>query len=56
MRKINENDFESFSIVGNGWCFTVFSWNKALREWNNVKSGTLYGRKPNGIDCIIDTK
>ena len=57
MRKINENDFVNYTISGNGWNLTVSTFNKALREWNNVGSGcTLYGNKPSGNRCIIDSK
>lgn len=56
MRKINENDFVDYTIVGNGWSLTVNTFNKALREWNNLQSGTLYGNKPDGTRAIIDEK
>lgn len=54
MRKINEKDYVSFTISGNGWNVTVNEWKTALREWNNVKAGTLYGNKPDGSRAIID--
>lgn len=56
MRKINEKEFEDFTIVGNGWSLTVTTFIKALREWNNLASGTLYGNKPDGTSCILDSK
>ena len=56
MRKINENDYVNFTISGNGWNLTVSTFNKALREYNNLTSGTLYGNKPNGTRAIIDSK
>lgn len=55
MRKINEKDYVSFTI-SKGWNFTVHEWKTALKEWNNVASGTLYGNKPDGTRAIIDTK
>lgn len=56
MRKINENDYVNFTITGNGWTLTVSTLNKALREWNNLTSGMLYGNRPNGTRAIIDSK
>ena len=56
MRKINENDFASFTIKGNGWSLTVNAFHKALREWNNLKAGELIGNRPDGTRVIIDTK
>lgn len=56
MRKVNEENYESFSIVGNGWQFKVYSWQKAKAEWHNMKYGTLYGNKPDGSKVIIDSK
>lgn len=57
MRKINENDYVDFTISGNGWNMTVSTFNKALREWNNLRHRcTLYGNRPNGTRAIIDTK
>ena len=55
MRKINEKDYVSFTI-SKGWNLTVHKWKTALKEWNNVTSGTLYGNKPDGTRAIIDTK
>ena len=55
MRKINEKDYVSFTI-SKGWNLTVHEWTTALKEWNNVTSGTLYGNKPDGTKAIIDTK
>lgn len=54
MRKINEKDYVAFTIAGNGWTVTFNDWKTALREWNNVKSGTLYGKKTDGSRAIID--
>ena len=57
MRKINENDFVDYTISGNGWNCTVTTFQKALREFNNIKSDcTLYGNKPDGTRAIIDLK
>lgn len=56
MRKINENDYVSFTIVGCGWQFNVYSWQKAKAEWHNMKYGTLYGNKADGTRAIIDAK
>ena len=55
MREIHEKDFESYTI-SNGWNLTVYSLKNALREWGNMKSGTLYGNKPDGSRAILDTK
>ena len=57
MRKINENEFLNYTISGPGWNLTVSTFNKALREWNNVGKGCiLYGNKPSGNRAIIDEK
>lgn len=56
MRKINEKDYVDFTISGNGWNLTVSTFNKAMREWNNLTSGTLYGNRSNGTRAIIDSK
>ena len=58
MRKINENDYVDFTIAGNGWTLTVSTFNKALREWNNIAGSgcTLYGNRPDGTRAIIDSK
>lgn len=55
MRKINEKDYVSFTI-SKGWNLTVNEWRTALKEWNNIGSGTLYGNKPDGTRAIIDSK
>ena len=55
MRKINEKDYVSFTI-SKGWNLTVHEWKTALKEWNNVTSGTLYGNTSDGPRAIIDTK
>ena len=56
MRKINENDYVDFTIAGNGWTLTVSTFKNALREWNHIAGGTLYGNRPNGTHAIIDSK
>lgn len=58
MRKINENDYVNFTIVGPGWSLTVADFETALGEWKDItKSGcTLYGNKPDGMRAIIDSK
>ena len=56
MRKINENDYVSFTISGNGWNITFNTLKTALKEWANMTSGTLYGNKPDGTRAIIDSK
>lgn len=56
MRKINEKDYVSYTIVGSGWSFTVHTWEKAKSEWAGMKFGTLYGNKPDGTQAIIDNK
>lgn len=56
MRKFNENDYVDFTIAGNGWTLTVSTLKKAMREWDNLTSGTLYGNKPNGTREIIASK
>lgn len=55
MRKINESDFISYTI-SRGWNLTVFDFKAALKEFNNISSGTLYGNKPDGTQAIIDQK
>lgn len=56
MRKVNEENYDSYTIVGSGWSFTVNTWQKAKAEWHNMKFGTLYGNKPDGTRAIIDCK
>lgn len=58
MRKIKENDYVDFTIVGPGWSLTVTEFKKALREWNEItRPGcTLYGNKADGTQSIIDSK
>lgn len=57
MRKINEHEFEDYTIAGNGWNLTLTTFQKALREWNNIQSSAnLYGNRKNGTRSIIDTK
>lgn len=55
MRKINEKDFVSFTI-SKGWNVTIYDLKTALKEWNNVSGGTLYGNKPDGTRAILDSK
>jgi hypothetical protein len=55
MRHINENDYVSFTI-SNGWNLTIHEWKNALREWNNINAGTLYGNRSDGTRAIIDSK
>lgn len=57
MRRINEQDFISYSIEAQGWGITFLSFDKAKREWAGLeRSATLYGNKPDGTRAIIDTK
>ena len=57
MRKINENDYVSYTIAGNGWSLTVSTLKNAMREWNNIGgSGTFYGNKSNGTRAILASK
>jgi len=56
MRKINEKDYVNFTIAGSGWSFTVHKLADAMREWDGMKFGTLYGNKPDGSRAILDTK
>ena len=55
MRKIKESDYVSFT-VSNGWNLTVYTFNEALKQYNAIPHGTLYGNKPNGDKAIIDSK
>ena len=56
MRKINEDDFVSYTIAGNGWNVTVPTLKKALKQWDEIPHGTLYGNKPNGDRAVIDSR
>ena len=56
MRKINEDDFVSYTIAGNGWNVTVPTFKKALKQWDEIPHGTLYGNKPNGDRAVIDSR
>lgn len=55
-KKIKESDFVSFTICGDGWSFTVYSWEKAKIEFNMMRFGTLYGNKADGTQVKIDTR
>lgn len=55
MRKIDEKDFVSYT-VSNGWSLTVFALKDALKQFNDLPAGTLYGNKPDGTRAIIDSK
>lgn len=58
MRKIDENDYVSFTIniASNGVNLTLNTFKSALREYGNIKEGTLYGNKADGTRAIIDSK
>ena len=56
MRKINESDFMSYTIVGNGWTFNTATFSKAFKQWENFAHGTFYGNKPNGDKAVIDSR
>ena len=58
MRKINENDFVNFTIKGNGWNMTMFSFIGILAQWSKLTGPglTLLGLKKNGNTAIIDSK
>ena len=56
MRKINEDDFVSYTIIGSGCTVTVPTLKKALKQWDEIKRGTLYGNKPNGDRAVIDSR
>lgn len=55
MRKINEEEFISFTIQ-NGWSLTVYTLKKALKQYDELTTGTLYGNRPDGTRAIIDSK
>lgn len=58
MRKINENDYTSFTIhiTRNGCNITLHTFKSALKEWNHIGAGILYGNKADGTRAIIDSK
>lgn len=58
MRKINENDYVSFTIniARNGCNLTLNTLKSALREYGNITAGTLYDNKADGTRAIIDSK
>ena len=58
MRKIDEKDYCSYTIHidSNGCNVTLNSLSGALKEWAHIKSGILYGNKPNGDKAIIDSR
>ena len=56
MRKINEYDYVSFTISGNGWNMTLFKFAEALKQWGKVPHGTLFGNKQNGDRSVIDSR
>jgi len=55
MRKIDEKEFVSYT-VSNGWSLTVFTLKDALKHFNDLSAGTLYGNKPDGTRAILDSK
>ena len=56
MEIVNPKDFASYTIVGSGWSFTVYTWEKAQTKWEQMRFGTLYGNKPDGTQKVIDNK
>ena len=58
MRKINENEFVNFTIKGNGWNMTMFSFKDILAQWSKLTGPglNLLGLKKNGDSAIIDSK
>lgn len=56
MKKINENNYISYTIAAPGFNFTVFDFKKAQKEWAGFSSGTLWGTKLDGTREILDTK
>lgn len=55
MRKIDEKDFVSYT-VSNGWSLTVFTLKEAIKHFNDLPAGTLYGNKHDGTRAILDSK
>jgi len=55
MRKIKESEFVSYTINA-GWNLTVHTLKSALKEFNNIPSGVLYGNKADGTRAILDSK
>lgn len=58
MRKINENDYVSFTIhiTRNGCNITLYRLKDALKEYDTIGSAILYGNKVDGTRAIIDSK
>ena len=58
MKRVNPDDFESYTISFPGLNITLRNFGKVLREWKNInKAGSaLYGNKKDGTRCILDTK
>ena len=56
MKEVNERKYVSYTIVGCGWQFNVYSWQKAKAEWHNMKYGILYGNKADGTRETINEK
>lgn len=56
MRKIDETQFDNYTIAGNGWTYTVSSLQKAVTDFKEMQSGILYGNKPDGSRAILDSK
>lgn len=56
MKKINENNYISYTIAASGFNFTVFDFKKAQKEWAGFSFGTLWGTKLDGTREILDTK
>lgn len=52
--KVNENEFQNYTIVAIGWSYTLNRYSDAWREFNNlVCSATLYGNRPDGTQAIL---
>lgn len=57
MRKVNEDEFVSYTIARNGSKVTFFRLYDTLRVWRDYGAGSvLYGNKPNGEQAILDNK
>lgn len=58
MKKVNTQEFVSYTITGPGWSVLIHDFNNAKREWNNInKAGCNFiGNRRNGSTAILDTK
>lgn len=54
MRKVNFNDYESYTFKDAGFSFTSHNLKEVVNLFNERKSGVIYGNKKGGGMTILD--